>query len=183
VYKDEEMPIPVVTLIGKSGSGKTTLLEGLIPELSCRGYQIATIKHHSHSGFEVDQPGKDSWRHARAGSVHVIIAAPDKIASYRQLKAELQLAEIVQEVQEADLILVEGYRQAGYPSLEIIRSAVSTELVGTVDQRFAVASDIPMTVGVPCFALEDFAGISDLIEKRFLSRSNAEGNGKSGEHA
>jgi len=59
-------------------AGKTTLMEVLIPELSRRGYRIATVKHHSHSGFEVDQPGKDSWRHARAGSVHVIIAAPDK---------------------------------------------------------------------------------------------------------
>jgi molybdopterin-guanine dinucleotide biosynthesis adapter protein len=177
------MPIPVVTLIGKSGSGKTTLLEGLIPELSRRGYRIATVKHHSHSGFEVDQPGKDSWRHARAGSVHVIIAAPDKIASYRQLKGELRLAEIVQEVREADLILVEGYRQAGYPSLEVMRSEVSTELIGTPEQRFAVASDKAIVVEVPCFELGDFVGISDLIEKRFLSGSEPDRSGKSEEHA
>lgn len=162
------MSIPVVTLIGKSGSGKTTLMEGLIPELSRRGYRIATVKHHSHSGFEVDQEGKDSWRHARAGSVHVIIAAPDKIASYRKLKAELTLAEIVKEVQEADLILVEGYRQAGFPSLEVLRSEVGRELLGTREQRFAVAADFSMQVDVPTFDLGDFPGISDLIEKRFL---------------
>ena len=94
------MPIPVVTIIGKSGSGKTTLMEGLIPELSRRGYRIATINHHSHAGFEVDQMGKDSWRHAQAGSVHVIIAAPDKIASHRPLRAEMRLAEIVKDVIE-----------------------------------------------------------------------------------
>jgi molybdopterin-guanine dinucleotide biosynthesis protein B len=167
------MQIPVVTLIGKSGSGKTTLMEGLILELSRRSYRIATIKHHSHSGFEVDQPGKDSWRHARAGSVHVIIAAPDKIASYRFLKAELTLAEILQEVREVDLVLVEGYKQAGYPSLEVMRSKVSSELIGTKEQRFAVAADFNLEIGVPCFSLEDFQGISDLIEKRFLSKSGA----------
>jgi molybdopterin-guanine dinucleotide biosynthesis protein MobB len=167
------MQIPVVTLIGKSGSGKTTLMEGLIPELSRRGYRIATIKHHSHSGFEVDQPGKDSWRHAQAGSVHVIIAAPDKIASYRFLKAELTLAEILQEVKEVDLVLVEGYKQAGYPSLEVMRSEVSSELIGTIEQRFAVAADYSIEIGVPCFELEDFEGISDLIEKRFISNPEA----------
>ena len=162
------MPLPVVTLIGKSGSGKTTLMEGLIPELSRRGYRIATVKHHSHSGFEVDQEGKDSWRHARAGSVHVIIAAPDKIASYRRLQGELSLAEIVKEVQDADLILVEGYKQAGYPSLEVMRSEVTKEFIGTPEQRFAVAADFSIKTDVPCFDLSDFPGISDLIEKRFL---------------
>ncbi len=167
------MAIPVVTIIGKSGSGKTTLMEGLIPELSRRGYRIATVKHHSHSGFEVDQPGKDSWRYARAGSVHVIIAAPDKIASYRPLNAELTLAEIVQEVREADLILVEGYKQAGYPSLEVLRPEVGIELIGSPEQRFAMATDTSMAIGVPCFDLGDIVGISDLIEKRFLSRSEA----------
>jgi molybdopterin-guanine dinucleotide biosynthesis protein MobB len=162
------MSIPVVTLIGKSGSGKTTLMEGLIPELIRRGYRIATIKHHSHSGFEVDQEGKDSWRHAQAGSVQVIIAAPDKIASYRTLKHEIMLPEIVMEVKEADLILVEGYKQAGYPSLEVMRSEAGKELIGTPEQRFAVASDFSIAAGVPRFDLEDFVGISDLIEKRYL---------------
>ncbi|RPI82218.1 MAG: molybdopterin-guanine dinucleotide biosynthesis protein B, partial [Chloroflexi bacterium] len=75
--------IPLITVIGKSGSGKTTLIERLIIELSKRGYRLATVKHHSHSGFDIDFPGKDSWRFARAGSCHVVIAAPDKIAAYR----------------------------------------------------------------------------------------------------
>jgi molybdopterin-guanine dinucleotide biosynthesis protein B len=143
-------------------------MEGLIPELSRRGYRVATVKHHSHSGFEVDQPGKDSWRHARAGSVHVIIAAPDKIASYRTLREELTLAKIVKDVREADLVLVEGYKQAGYPSLEVMRFMVGKELIGTSEQRFAVAADFSVKVDVPLFDLGDFSGISDLIEKRFL---------------
>jgi len=167
--KDENVPVPVVTIIGRSGSGKTTLIEALILELSLRGYRVAAIKHHSHSGFEVDQPGKDSWRYARAGSVQVIIAAPDKIASYRPLKAELTLAEIVQEVHEADLILVEGYKQAGYPTLEVLRSAIGLELIAEPEQRFAVTADTPLDLGIPCFDPGDISGIADLIEEHFLS--------------
>jgi len=167
--KEVSVPVPVVTIIGRSGSGKTILIEALIPELSRRGYRIATIKHHSHSGFEVDQPGKDSWRYARAGSVQVIIAAPDKIASYRPLKGELTLAEIVPEVREADLILVEGYKQAGYPTLEVLGSATGMEVIGTAEQRFAVAADTPLDLGVPCFDRGDITGIADLIEERFLN--------------
>jgi molybdopterin-guanine dinucleotide biosynthesis protein B len=74
--------IPLVTIIGRSGSGKTTLLEKLIRELSGRGYRIATVKYHSHAGFEIDAEGKDSWRFAQAGSQQVVTAAPDKFATY-----------------------------------------------------------------------------------------------------
>ena len=76
------MCIPLVTIIGKSGCGKTTLMEKLVVELKSRNYKLATIKHHSHRGFDIDKPGKDSWRFAQAGSDHVVIASPDKIASY-----------------------------------------------------------------------------------------------------
>ena len=86
------MTIPILSIVGKSGSGKTTLLEKLIAELKRRGYRVATIKHHAHPGFEIDQPGKDTWRHAQAGSDHVVIAAPDKIASIRRLERDNQLA-------------------------------------------------------------------------------------------
>src|SRR4030065_2932382 len=78
----------LVTIIGVSKAGKTTLREKLIPELKRRGFRVGTIKHHSHPGFEIDQPGKDSWRHAQAGSDHVVIASPDRIASYPSLEHE-----------------------------------------------------------------------------------------------
>ena len=83
--KGQAAAIPVVCLVGRSGVGKTTLLEKLIPELKRRGYRVATVKHHSRPGFEIDRPGKDTWRHAQAGSDHVIIAAPDRVASIRRL--------------------------------------------------------------------------------------------------
>jgi molybdopterin-guanine dinucleotide biosynthesis protein B len=165
------MTIPLITVIGKSGAGKTTLLEKLIPELKRRGYNVATVKHHSHSGFEIDQPGKDSWRYAQAGSNHVVIAAPDKIASYRLVDRELELDEIVSNINGVDIILIEGYKQANKPALEVVRAANNLELVGTATQRFAVASDIFLEVDVPQFDLNDIIGIATLIEILFLSHA------------
>ena len=164
------MSIPLITIIGRSGCGKTTLLEKLVTELKKRGYKLATVKHHSHRGFEIDQPGKDSWRFARAGSDHVIIASPDKIASYRKLERELTLDEITAGVSDVDLILVEGYKQAEKPSLEVVRAANSRELIGSREQRFAVAADFPLDLGVPQFSLDDVQAIADLIETRFLKQ-------------
>lgn len=160
--------IPLVTIIAKSGTGKTTFMEKLIAELCQRGYRVATVKHHSHSGFEIDQPGKDSWRHARAGSRHVIIAAPDKIASYRLLDHELSLDEIVSEVGDVDIILAEGYRTAGKPTIEILRAEVGLERIVSPDQLLAVVTDSPVESTVPQFGLDDVAPVADLVERRFL---------------
>jgi molybdopterin-guanine dinucleotide biosynthesis protein B len=165
------MSIPLVTIIGKSGCGKTTVLEKLVIELKNRNYKLATVKHHSHRGFDIDKPGKDSWRFAQAGSDHVIIASPDKIASYRKIQHELSLDEIVEGVSGVDIILVEGYKQAEKPSLEVVRAANSRELIGSREQCFAVAADFPLNLGVPQFGLEDVRGIANLIETRFLKGS------------
>ncbi len=114
------MPIPILSIIGKSGSGKTVLLEKIIPELKRRGYRVATIKHHFHPGFEIDIPGKDTWRHARAGSDQVIIAGPDRIASIRRLEHELALEDIVETIIDPgrptiDIILTEGLNDLENP--------------------------------------------------------------------
>lgn len=162
--------IPFVTVIGKSGSGKTTLIEKLIRELSRRGYCLATVKHHSHTGFEIDTPGKDSWRFAQAGSQQVVIAAPDIFATYRKLDHELSLNEIVAEIHDVDLILVEGYKNSNKPSIEVVRSAKSHELIGSPEQRIAVASDMPLDVEVPHFHLDDIQGIVEFIEEQFLKQ-------------
>jgi molybdopterin-guanine dinucleotide biosynthesis protein B len=162
------MNIPLITIIGKSGCGKTTLIEKLVVELKSYGYRLATVKHHSHRGFDIDQPGKDSWRFAQAGSDHVVIASPDKIASYRKIEHELSLDEIAANILDVDLILVEGYRQAEKPSLEVVRAANSREIVGTAVQRFAVAADFPLDLGVPQFELDDVGAIAGFIEHRFL---------------
>lgn len=162
------MSIPVITIIGKSGSGKTTLLEKLITELSRRGYAVGTVKHHSHSGFDIDKPGKDSWRHAQAGSRHVVIAAPDKIASYRHVERELSLDEILAGIDDVDIVLTEGYMQAAKPTLEVIRAARSTTMISSPEHRFAVATDTVLDVQVPQFKLDDIHGIVDLVITQFL---------------
>lgn len=162
--------IPVLSVIGKSGSGKTTLLEKVVKVLSDQGYRLATVKHHSHSGFDIDIPGKDSWRFAQAGSQHVVIAAPEKWAAYRRLKADLSLDEIIADIHDVDLILVEGYKQANQPHIEIVRAANSQTLIGTPERRIAVVSDLPLDAGVPQYSLEDIEGITGFIKSRFLAQ-------------
>ena len=167
------MSIPILSIIGKSGSGKTTLLEKLLPELKRRGYRLATIKHHFHPGFEIDVPGKDTWRHARAGSDQVVIAGPDQIASIRRLERELTLDEIVAQiiapgVPPVDIILTEGFKRAGKPALEVVRAENGLEVISGVEQLVAVATDTPLNVTVPQFDLNDSEPIVDFIEQRFL---------------
>jgi len=113
---------PVVSIVGRSGSGKTTLLEKLIPELKGRGYRIGTIKHHAHSGFEIDVSGKDTWRHAQAGSEHVIIAAPGKMASICFPEEDPSLDSLAAMMPDVDLILAEGYQWEDKPKIEVMRA-------------------------------------------------------------
>ncbi len=162
------MSIPVLSIIGKSGVGKTTLLEKLIPELKQRGYRLATIKHHAHAGFEIDQPGKDTWRHAQAGSDCVVIAAPDKIATIQRLEQELSLDEIAARIDGVDIILTEGYKRAGKPAIEVARAESGAQLISAGPQLVAVATDMPLAVDVPQFDLNDAPAIVDFIVAAFL---------------
>jgi molybdopterin molybdotransferase len=162
------MTLPIVAFVGRSGSGKTTLLVRVIAELTRRGYRIATIKHHLHSNFQVDQPGKDSWRHAQAGSRHVVIAAPGKMASIRLLDRELSLEEIAAGIPDVDIVLAEGYKEAALPTIEVVRAANSPDVVGQQAHRIALVTDMDLDLGVPRCALDDASGVTDLIEARFL---------------
>ncbi|MFQ6058505.1 MAG: molybdopterin-guanine dinucleotide biosynthesis protein B [Anaerolineae bacterium] len=159
--------IPIISIVGKSDVGKTTFLEKLIPELKRRGYRVATVKHDVH-GFDVDVPGKDSWRLAQAGSDQVIIAGPYKLALIKGLEREMTLDEIAALVPEADIVLTEGYKRGGAPKIEISRRAVSQELLCTEDELVALATDQSFPLDVPQFNLDDVAGVADLLEERFL---------------
>jgi molybdopterin-guanine dinucleotide biosynthesis protein B len=162
--------IPIVSIVGKSDIGKTTLIEKLLPELTGRGYRIATVKHDVH-GFEVDREGKDSWRHKKAGAHTVIISSPQKVALIRDVEKDLSLEEIREKlVEDVDLILSEGYKKDIQPKIEVFRKGKYKELLCTdKDNLVAIASDQTFDVGVPCIALDNVKGLADFIEEKFLT--------------
>jgi len=161
--------IPIISIVGKSDSGKTTLIEKLVPELSQRGYRVATVKHDMH-GFEVDREGKDSWRHKQAGAHTVVISSPQKLALIRDVEKDLTLDEIRGKwIQDVDLILSEGYKRDVQPKIEIFRKEKHKKLLCTKkDNLIAIVSNQKFRVGVPCFDLEDMRGLANFIEKELL---------------
>lgn len=162
------MTTPVLSIVGKSGSGKTALLEKIITELKRRNRRVATIKHHAHVGFNIDQPGKDSWRYARAGSDMVIIAAPDKIALIEILDSELSLDEIVSRITEVDIILTEGFKREGKPAIEVVPGNGKPEIICELNQLIGVVSNVQLDLDVPRFCLEEINSLVDLIEITFF---------------
>ncbi len=162
------MAVPILSIIGKSRSGKTTLIEKLIPALKAKGYRVGTIKHHSHPGFEIDFPGKDTWRHARAGSDHVVIAAPDKIASIRNLEQELSIEAIAATMYDVDIILTDGFKSAMKPAIEVIRAETGLEQIGDPGQALAIATDAPLDSPIDQVNINDIPAIIRIIETHFL---------------
>ena len=162
--------IPIISIVGKSDSGKTTLIEKLLPELTRRGYRVATIKHDVH-GFEVDREGKDSWRHKQAGAHTVVIASPNKVALIRDVERDLSLEEIREKfIRDVDLIISEGYKKDVQPKVEIFRKGKHRELLCTKeDNLIAIVSDKKFDIGTSCFFLDDTEGLADLIVKKFLT--------------
>ena len=162
--------IPMISVVGKSETGKTTLLEKLIAELKRRGYRVATVKHDTH-GFDIDRPGKDSWRHAQAGSDVVVISGPNRLALIEKREREITLDEIAERVTNVDIILTEGYKRGDRPKIEVSRREKGNELLCTEDELIAIAADQSFDMNVPQFGLDDAAGLVDLIEERFLIKS------------
>lgn len=115
--------VDVVRIAGASGSGKTTLIELLVPRLRGRGLKVGTIKH-AHHGFELDRPGKDSWRHTRAGARLVTLIGPEQTATIEETPSETSPEEAIERIRRlglVDVVLVEGFRS--YPAREITLGA------------------------------------------------------------
>jgi molybdopterin-guanine dinucleotide biosynthesis protein B len=165
--------VPVVSIVGKGDSGKTTFLEKLIRELSSRGVKVATVKHHVHD-YDIDTPGKDSWRHARAGAFATMVSSPEKFAVIHEVAAEMPLDGIAAVAGNtgADILLTEGYKIEGRNRIEVSRVARSEELISAPEDLLAVATDNPAfsDLPIPVFGLDEAAaaGVADLIESRFL---------------
>ncbi len=161
---------PVVSIVGKSDSGKTTLIVRLIPLLRARGYRIGTIKHSSHD-FDVDRPGKDSHRHKTAGADAVMVAGPERIAMVKDV-VDPELDDLIAYFNDMDLVLVEGYKRAGNPKIEICRAERSTAPL-CLDDPNLVAMVTDLAIDRPdllVFAPDDVHGLADFIETRFMQK-------------
>jgi molybdopterin-guanine dinucleotide biosynthesis protein B len=152
---------------GWSGSGKTTLIEQLIPRLVERGLVVSLIKH-AHHAFDVDVPGKDSWRHRMAGCSEVLVSSAMRFALMHELRGapELTLGQALARLAPCDLVLVEGYKRAPIPKLEVWRREVGKPRLYPADPAIrAVATDAPEAVGrdLPVFGLADHDAIATFL--------------------
>lgn len=158
---------PLVSIVGNSGAGKTTLLEKLIPELTHRHLNVGTIKHDVH-GFEIDKPGKDSWRHKQAGASTTIISSPKQIGMVMDVTHDHTPAELVPFLSDKDIILFEGYKRAKHPKVEIFRPNVYPEPICRDDENLiALVSNAPIDLGVPRFSLDDTTGLAAFLIAHF----------------
>jgi molybdopterin-guanine dinucleotide biosynthesis protein B len=156
-------------LAGWSGSGKTTLMKALLPELIGRGVTVSTVKHAHHS-FDVDQPGKDSYEHRRAGAREVMVASSERWALMRELRGapEPALDALIARMSPVDLLLVEGFKRHHHPKLEVHRPSNGKPLLCPDDPDIvAVASDVPLAdLKIPRLPLDDVPAIADFILRR-----------------
>jgi molybdopterin-guanine dinucleotide biosynthesis protein B len=157
--------VKVFGIAGWSGSGKTTLLEKLIPALIARGLKVSVIKH-AHHGFDIDKPGKDSYRHRAAGAAEVMLACGTRWALMHECRAEPepQLAELLTRLAPCDLVLVEGFKQEPVPKLEVHRPANGKPpLFAERDDIVAVACDEAIAAPIPVLPLNDIAAVAEFI--------------------
>jgi molybdopterin-guanine dinucleotide biosynthesis protein B len=136
--------------------------------MKARGYRVATVAH-SVEGPALESVTKDAERYASAGSDAIVVGSPDAVTCVRRVEEEASLDELIWTVgEEYDLILAEGFRECGFPKIEVHRAAVSGELICRKDELLALASDTPFDIDVPRFGLDDAAGLVDLIEAKVL---------------
>ena len=150
---------------GWSGSGKTTLIEQLIPRFARAGLTVSLVKHAHHS-FDVDQPGKDSYRHREAGCKEVLVSSEKRWVVVHELRGEPEpgLDDQIKRISPCDLLLVEGYKRYPMPKLEIYRAANGKPLLHPEDQHIvAIAADVAIETKLPRFALGDYDRIADFI--------------------
>lgn len=158
---------PVICVVGRSKVGKTSFLEKLISELKQRHYRVGTIKHY-YGEFEIDQPGKDTWRYAGAGTEAVVISTPKKMALVRKLEQELPIEQIIPLLGKIDLILAEGYKKENYNQIEVCHPDIAE--LPPHNKLLARVNCIPQNDNKPAFKADDIQRIANLIEEKFLKK-------------
>ncbi len=159
-----ERKIPLISFVGRSNTGKTTLIERLIPVLKSKGISVAVIKHHPHD-FEIDIPGKDTYRHKKAGAMTVILSSPKKIAMIKDTEKETPFKQILSRyVEGVDLLIVEGYKKEDIPKIEVYPRKEGVEPVCINDTGLsAIVTDSMFHTRVPVFLRDDIEGIAEFV--------------------
>jgi len=162
-----------IAIVGRSGSGKTTLIEKLIRELCDRGFKVGTVKH-SHHDCEMDQQGKDSWRHKRAGAERSILVSKEKmmiVANRETLPDPEELTGLY--FNDLDLAIVEGFKTGNCPKIEVVRAERSKEVLSSKEEGLkAVVTDLDLEVDLPVFSLEEVEPLTDFIVENFIEKKS-----------
>ena len=152
-------------VVGWKNAGKTGLMERLVSEICARGFSVSTVKH-AHHVFDVDHPGKDSYRHRTAGAREVLLASRRRVALMHELRGapEPSLDELLARLSPVDLVLIEGYKRDAHPKIEAFRAETGNPLIAPDDPTIrAVASDTSVDLDRPVFDLNDAPAIADFI--------------------
>lgn len=158
----------IISVVGRTNSGKTTLIERLIPLLAARGARVATIKHDAHR-FEMDHPGKDTYRHFAAGARISLIASADKVALQRRIDAPMTIDQLAARyIDDVDLIVTEGYKSADKPKIEVWRPELGPPLCGPGDGVIAVVAAGPVELPGPRFGWDELERLADFIVEKFV---------------
>jgi molybdopterin-guanine dinucleotide biosynthesis protein B len=157
----------IVSFIGKSNSGKTTLLEKVIVELTSRKYKVATIKHTTEEAT-LDTPGKDTWRHLRAGSKATAIGSDKRIVLIKPVKRKSTVEEMARLLgEDYDIIITEGFKQGPYPKIEVHRREVGP-LLSDIKNVIAIATNESLDTEARQFSIDDPVSVADFIEEEFI---------------
>ena len=159
----------VIGFCGYSGSGKTTLVEQLIVRLKRNGQRVSVVKH-AHHAFDIDHEGKDSWRHRRAGAFEVVIASNRRLAKIREfeVRADPTVHQLIAELHDCDWVLVEGFKRAALPKIEIWRAAAEKPVQYPYDLHVvAVCTDspreLPQPTLLPLLDLNDAGAVTEFL--------------------
>jgi molybdopterin-guanine dinucleotide biosynthesis protein B len=150
-----------------SNSGKTTLIEKIVAILTSRGMRVAVVKHAS-DGFDLDKPGKDSWRFQHAGANPVVLVGPGKIAMMKNIEREPSPAELVRMAGDVDILIHEGFKRNAENKIEVFRYGISGPRPLSLNDTsyLALVSDRPFDVKIPCFNLNDAEGVADFLLRK-----------------
>ena len=164
----------IVLVVGYKKTGKTTLIEKLIPELSNRGYRVATVKHHhSDCPGETDIPGTDTWRHHKAGAKSVTLVSPNKIAVFAETDRATSLDDVTSKFAGHDIVLVEGFHLEPKAKIEVLSPRNAERLCPADENLLALVGETDAGESIPTFAPNGITPLADLIETRILGRNSS----------